>query len=56
MANKKDRKPGFYFVKIFNRWEPAEWDGNIWTSLGSESGLDDEFWSEIDETEVKRNG
>ena len=56
MPNKKDRKLGFYFVKIFNRWEPAEWRGKSWSALDSVSEFDDEFWSEIDETEIKRNG
>ena len=47
------REPGYYWVKIYNDWEIAEWSV-CWERIGYEMVFDDSAFEEIDENRIER--
>lgn len=41
------RKSGFYWVKVNNEWEVAEWDGQYWEVIGDECWIKEREFSVI---------
>lgn len=48
------REQGYYWVKINNDWEIAEWS-IYWERIGYETVLDDSAFEEIDERRIERD-
>jgi hypothetical protein len=48
-----DRQPGYYWVKINNDWEIAEWS-SCWERIGYKATYDDSDMEEIDENRIER--
>jgi hypothetical protein len=49
------REPGFYWVKRFDKWSIAEFDGESWTSTTYIDPIFDRDWQEIDERRIVRD-